>query len=249
MTAFDPAEYGREIADLYDQLYPASAEIDQVADTLGRLSADGSVLELGVGTGRMAFGLADHGLDVHGVEISAEMIQQLREQDQEGRITVHEGDMRSFDLGRTFGVVALLSDGLYALPTQDDQVACISAAAAHLGEDGHLVVETTWPGLVQKHESGTPAAVNPFADNSVMITTPYHKPLQQVSLYLHLVIGGQQRTVRELFRAVWPSELDLMARLAGLELQARWSDWAGSPVGEPARIISVYAPAAEPTSS
>lgn len=248
MTAFDPSEYGREIADLYDQLYPASVEIAQVAQALQQLSPDGTLLELGVGTGRMALGLAESGLDVHGLEISPEMIERLRAQDPEAAVTVHEGDMRTFDLGRTYGVVALFSDGLYALPTQEDQIACIGSAAKHLGPEGRLVVETTWPGLVQRHESGAPAAINPYADGSVMITTPYHKPLQQVSLYLHLVVGAQQRTVKELFRAVWPSELDLMARLADLELDARWADWAGAPVQDPARIISVYRAAAEPRS-
>lgn len=246
MTSFDPMAYGRDIADIYDVLYPGGGpDAAAAAAATARLAAGRPVLELGIGTGRMAFPLRDAGLDVHGLEISPEMIDRLREADPDGTITPHLGDMTDFDLGRTFGVVALFSDGLYALPTQDQQVAAITQAARHLDDDGRLLVETTWPGLVHKHASGTPAAVRPLPDEGLIITTPYHKPLAQASLYVHSVLGpGSIRTVREFFRAVWPGELDLMARLAGLRLDARWSDWSAAPVPEePGRIISIYAPA------
>jgi len=105
-----------------------------------------------------------------------------------------------------------------------------------------LFLETTWPGEVQKSVSGIPVGVNHRADNSLMITTPYHKPVSQVSLYMHSLVGdGRVRAIKELFRSIGPSELDLMARLAGMTLKDRWQDWNGTALTEsPTRIISVY---------
>lgn len=243
MTSFDPTAYGRDIADIYDELYPGGgADAAAAAGALLDAAAGAPVLELGIGTGRMAFPLRDAGLDVHGVEISPEMVAQLRARDPEGTLTIHEADMTTFDLGTTYGAVVCFSDGLYALPTQDLQVRCLARGAAHLAPGARLFLDTTWPGKVQQSPSGVPAAINHRSEDSVMITTVYHKPVSQVSLYVHSLIGGGQvRTIRELFRAVWPSELDLMARLAGLALVARWQDWSGTPVTEdPGRIISVY---------
>lgn len=243
MTSFDPTAYGRDIADLYDDLYPSGGpDIAAAVATIAAASPRDPVLELGIGTGRMAFPLRDAGLDVHGVEISPEMVAQLTGRDPEGTLTVHLADMTTFDLGTTYGAVVCFADGLYALPTQDLQAQCLVRSAAHLGPGARLFLETTWPGVVQKQPTGVPAGVKHLGADSLWLTTAYHKPLSQVSLYVHSLIGGGQvRTVRELFRAVWPSELDLMARLAGLRLVERWQDWTGTPVGEdPVRVISVY---------
>jgi hypothetical protein len=150
--------------------------------------------------------------------------------------------MTTFDLGLRFGAIVSFSDGLYALPTQDQQAQCLVRAARHLSPGASLFIETTWPGLVQKSANGVPAAVKHLSAESLMITTAYHKPVSQVSLYVHsLIEDGHVRTIKELFRAVWPSELDLMARLAGLVRVARWRDWAGNELTEePTNIISVY---------
>lgn len=242
MSGFDPTAYGRDIADIYDQLYPENVDAKAAAAVLGSAAAGAPVLELGIGTGRMAFPLRDAGLDVHGIEISPEMIHQLSERDPAGTITVHEADMTDFDLGQEFGAIVCFSDGLYVIPTQEDQIRCLDCCVRHLKPGGLLFLETTWPGVVHKTVSGLPAGVNHRADDSLMITTPYHKPVSQVSLYVHSVIGdGRVRMIKELFRSIWPSELDLMARLAGMTLKDRWQDWDGVALTEaPTRIISVY---------
>ena len=242
MSGFDPAAYGRDIADIYSQLYPVNADVATAAALLKSASAGAPVLELAIGTGRMAFPLRDAGLDVHGIDISPEMIKHLSERDPAGTITVHEADMSGFDLGCDFGAIVCFSDGIFAIPTQDGQIRCLESCARHLKPGGLLFLETSWPGMMGKDVNGLPAGVNHGVDNSLMITTAYHKRVSQISLYVHSVIGdGRVRHINEVFRSIWPSELDLMARLAGMTLKDRWQDWEGAALTEsPTRIISVY---------
>ncbi|WP_068028501.1 class I SAM-dependent methyltransferase [Nocardia mexicana] len=242
-SGFDAASYGRGIADLYDMLYPPTPDCDRVASALAATHPGGTVLELGIGTGRMGLALARQGLKVHGLEISEDMIRQLLKNQESADIVVHQGDMSSFDLGIEFDAITCFSDGLFALPSQAQQTAAMRCSAAHLNPDGRLYIETTWPGVIPHRENGEPIGARNSDDSHFMVTTSYRRHLSQECVYAHSIIGPQGiRVVNEFFRFAWPSELDLMALNSGLKLIHRWSDWGGGPVPpEPGRLVSVFA--------
>lgn len=238
---FDATEYGRKFADQYDSLYPAGPDIIPAVDSLVALASGGSILELGVGTGRLALALAERGVSVTGLDISAEMLARLDEKSG-GTVTSVEADMTDFDLGGTFDVVVMFADALFELPSQNMQKAAVKCAVAHLNDDGVLVVNTTWPGSIPEVPQGSPVGMNAVSEDRLMVTASFTRKIEQTMLYAHTIIGPDGLTkINEPFRYVWPAELDLMVELAGGERRARYSGWADEPVGDsPAQLVSHY---------
>lgn len=228
MGAYDPAAYGDAWADVYDRLHAHVDDADEVVDALARLAGDGPVLEFGVGTGRLALPLAARGVEVHGVDASQAMLDRLRAKPGGDQLTVTRADFAAVRLDRTFCLVVLAFNTLFNLPTQEAQVRCFERAAAHLRPGGRFVVEAFVPDLRRFEGNQAVRADDVHADQATL-TLERHDPVAQAvtSVHLHASEDGL-RFLPVPIRYAWPSELDLMARLAGLGLEHRWSDWAGS---------------------
>lgn len=208
---------------------------------LAELAQGGRVLELGVGTGRVAIPLAATGLDVHAIELDPDMIDQLRSKPGSERVNVHLGDMADLDLDGSFGLIYAVFGTLFMLPTQDDQVRCFQRVAEKLTPNGKLVVEALMPRPVG-YDRGSKVTLADANDDRVIVNVSENDALAQTIQTRQVVLspsGIEIHPVR--IRYSWPSELDLMAQLAGLCLHARWSDWDRRPfTAEDQRHISVY---------
>src|SRR5829696_3509010 len=238
--AHDAGAYGSWIADDYDTLYAGLHETEATVECLSALAGEGAVLELGVGTGRVAIGLAERGLVVHGIDGSAEMLAALRAKPGGDAVVTSQGDFAELDLGRTFRLVALLVNTIYALPDQDAQVRCFQRAAEHLEPGGRFVVEAWIPDALPAGESLRPRKL---ADGLIGLVVADNDPVDQVLSTIQVALGSQLgvRVFPVVHRYAWPAELDLMARLAGLEREARWADWGRTPLTASARHhVTVY---------
>lgn len=219
--------FAGEVAARYDATLGSrgSAEVlDPTVDRLAELADDGAALELAIGTGRVALPLAARGVPVTGVDLSPDMLAQLAAKPGGDAIPVTVGDLASVRLDRAFRLVYLVYNTIGNLETQDRQVACFATAAAHLEPGGCFVVEVGVPDL-RRLVPGHDAVVFSHAPGYVGYDR-YDDLAAQHAVSHHFVADGSgAREVRTPFRFVWPSELDLMARLAGLELRHRWSSW------------------------
>lgn len=236
-------QWGEEVADVYDATSAAMADpamLDPVLTTLAGLAAGGRALEFAVGTGRVALPLSERGVPVHGIELSPHMAAKLRQKPGADRVGLTLGDMTSTRVAGTFRVVYLVFNTIMNVTTQDEQVAVFANAAAHLEPGGAFVLEVLVPQLrrLPPDELGR---VFTMADDHVGIET-FDDAVGQIS-WSHHWMQVEGRLVRHSapYRYVWPSELDLMARLAGLQLRARWSDWKGTPfAGDSIDQVVVY---------
>jgi SAM-dependent methyltransferase len=240
MEGFGPRTYGDLIADIYDELY---GELDPTAavDTLAALAGDGPVLELAIGTGRIALPLAERGVEVHGIDISEAMVERLRAKPGGDRIPVTIGDFADVGVDGAFALVYIGFNTFFALTSQDEQVRCFGNVAQRLTDSGVFALEGFVPDLTRFQRHQTVNAVTVELDN-VMLDVSRHDPVAQRVDSQHIFIkesGIRLQPVR--IRYAWPSELDLMARLAGLRLRERWSDWDRSAFGaDSQRHVSVY---------
>lgn len=242
---FDPfSSFGESVAAGYDD-HPRGDEQAAVA-RLAALACDGPALEMAVGTGRIALPLAATGLRVDGVEQSTAMIKRLRAKSGGGALAVTQGDMAAVTLPDRYRLVFVVFNSIMNLVTQDDQVRFVANAARHLGDDGVFVVECVVPDpmyrLAQRggvDQYTHTAGVGP--DGVHLDVGRYDRVTQRVDK-CDVRIGerGISRDPLAL-RYVWPSELDLMARLAGLELRHRWGGWCGEPFTATSGFhVSVY---------
>lgn len=230
------------IAEHYRALWPElhePASIERTVDVLGELAHGGAALELGVGTGRIAIPLSNRGVHVHGIELSKAMVEQLRVEAGETAVEVALGDFATTTVDGEFDLVYLLRNTVTNLTTQDEQVACFANAARHLRPGGAFLVENYVPEL-RRLPPGEHRLV--FAATPTHIGVDEYDFLHQIDVSRHwYTVDDALRTFDSRHRYVWPSELDLMARMAGLRLTERWSDWDRSPfTGESRSHISVW---------
>jgi SAM-dependent methyltransferase len=220
MAAVYDTWYGTRRADETTQ-----ASVEVLAD----LAAGGRVLELAIGTGRVALPLAARGLSVHGIDASEAMVAKLREKPGGDAIPVAIGDFADVAVEGAFDLVFLVFNTLFNLPSQDDQVRCFCNVARHLTERGVFVVEAFVPDLSGSVKSQFVRAVH-LATDSATLEASVHDPLTQTVQYQYIEITREGARLYPVpMRYAWPSELDLMARLAGLELRERWGGWDRSP--------------------
>jgi len=208
-------------------------------DRLAGLAGDGRALEFAIGTGRVAIPLAGRGVPVTGIELSDPMIEQLRTKVGQ-TIPVVAGDMAATRAPGSYTLVYLVYNTISNLLTQAEQVACFRNAAAHLVPGGRFVIEL-WVPELRKLPPGQDATV--FTSEPGYIGLDTYDVLHQriVSHHFTFGTGKQARLTRSPHRYIWPSELDLMAQLAGFELEARHADWAGAEFTAESRShVSVY---------
>lgn len=239
----DASAYGASVAEDYDALYAAIPDTDRAVERLAQLAGPGPVLELGIGTGRLALPLVARGLEVHGIEGSAAMVDRLREKDRGAEVPVAVGDFAETSIDGSFSLVVLAINTVFALPSQDAQVRCFQNAARHLAPGGAFVVEAYVldPELQRGDQLLRPRFTT---DSRVELQLAQHDPATQTvrRTLIHLSEAGV-RLVPVVDRYASPAELDLMARLAGLRLRDRWGGWGHEPFGAgSARHVSVYEP-------
>ncbi|MTB72697.1 methyltransferase domain-containing protein [Arsenicicoccus sp. MKL-02] len=214
-------------------------------DRLADLAGDGRVLELAVGTGRVGIPLARRGISVTGIEISRHMIARLREKVSDADLPVVQGDMASTRVPGEFSLVYLVYNTIGNLLTQDAQVECFRNAAAHLRPGGRFVIEL-WVPQLQQGAPGVPALVGAVEDGYLLVDTLDTATQRLMSHHVRFGEGRSATVGRSPHRYVWPSELDLMARLAGMALESRDADWRGAPfTSESGSHVSVYRTASD----
>lgn len=209
-------------------------------DCLVDLAGGGTAVEFAVGTGRVALPLAQRGVAVLGIDISKPMLDQLSAKPGAELVEVVVGDMSTDVVCTDARLVYLVFNTIMNLRTQEQQVQCFGNAAAHLAPGGRFVIETMVPQLWQLPPGET---IRPFDVSETHLGfEEYADFVQQISISHHYHIDGDRvRVNAPAFRYVWPSELDLMAKLAGMELEARWADWDRSPLTSDSRYhVSVW---------
>jgi SAM-dependent methyltransferase len=209
-------------------------------DRLAELAGDGRALEFAIGTGRVAIPLAERGVRVTGIELSGAMIEQLRTKAGEEAIPVIAGDMATVRAPGEYTLVYLVFNAISNLLSQGEQVACFRNAARHLAPGGRFVIEL-WVPELRKLPPGQQATV--FTSEPGYIGLDTYDVLQQrvVSHHFRFGAGREARVFRSPHRYIWPAELDLMAQLAGFELEARYADWSGAEFTADSRShVSVY---------
>jgi SAM-dependent methyltransferase len=221
--------FGEEVAARYDEeggMFDP-AVVTPVVDVLAELAGDGRALELAVGTGRIALPLAARGVPVAGIDDSEAMVARLRAKDGGEAIELAIGDFATTRIPGEFSVVFLVFNTIFNLVTQDAQVACFENAAAHLEPGGHFVIETGVPELQRLPPGQT---IIPFRAAPDGISFDVYDVVTQRFSSQHFVFeNGRVRAFPVEFRYAWPAELDLMARIAGLELHDRWGGWRREP--------------------
>jgi SAM-dependent methyltransferase len=230
------------VAQHYEELWPHLFDSDVVEPAVGflaDLAGEGRALELGIGTGRLALPLRRRGVRVSGIELSAAMVDELRTKPDSADIDVTVGDFSIAKMEGAFAVAYLVRNTIMNLPTQDAQVECFRNVASHLAPGGSFVVEVVVPPWqrLPPGETVVPFDVSPthLGFDTIDVAT-------QCSWSHHYwLVGGETMTFSAPFRYVWPSELDLMARHAGMALRDRWSDWNREPFTSASRShISVW---------
>ena len=230
------------IAQRYEALWPHLFDpevVEPAVNFLADWAGGGPVVELGIGTGRLALPLTRRGIRVHGIELSPAMVEQLRSQPGSSEIDVTIGDFATTKLTGTFTLAYLVRNTIMNLITQDAQVECFRNVAAHLEAGGCFVIEVMIPPWqrLAPGETVVPFDLSPahLGFDEIDVTT------QKSWSHHYWFLNGDTKTFSAPFRYAWPSELDLMARLAGMVLRERWSDWDREPFTAESRShISVW---------
>lgn len=235
------ARYDATSAEMFD-----SAVVGPVIDFLAELAAGGAALELGIGTGRIALPLSERGVPVHGIDVSSPMVERLRAKPGADAIDVTIGNFATTRVDGTFTLAYLVYNTIMNLTTQDEQVACFRNVAQHLDPGGRFVIEVIVPPLRRLPPGET---VRAFAVSPTHVGFDEFTDLTAAQLghSHHYWLGGDGKV--EVFslpyRYVWPSELDLMAGMAGMTLRERWSGWTREPfTSESPSHVSVWERAA-----
>lgn len=240
--------FGEHIAARYDEdeaeMFEPSV-VEPAVDFLAGLAGSGAALELAVGTGRIALPLAGRGVPVHGIDLSPAMVAELRAKPGGERIPVTVGNIATTRVDGVFALAYLVFNTIGNLTTQDEQVACFQNAAAHLQDGGCFVVEVGVPS-VRRVPPGERMRVFDVSEQHVGIDE-FDVASQRLVSHHYSFRGGRVELNSLPLRYVWPSELDLMARLAGMRLRERWSDWGREPfTSESTKHVSVWEKTAGP---
>ena len=232
------ARYDESAAEMFDP-----AVVDPVVDLLAELAGSGRALELGIGTGRIALPLAQRGVAVHGIELSKAMAAKLRAKPGSEAIGVTIGDFSTTSVDGTFSVAYLVFNTIMNLTTQAAQVACFRNVAAHLEPGGCFVIEVGVPELQRLPPGETFQAFH--VSETGWGFDEFDVARQGLVSHHFEIVNGRAEHVSIPFRYVWPSELDLMAQLAGMRLRERWSGWKREPFTSDSRThVSVWEKAA-----
>ena len=242
MEGYRPASYGDAFADVYDEWYQDVSDVAATVECIWRLAGGGRVLELGIGTGRLALPLAERGLDVSGVDASTAMVDALRRKPGGAAIEVVIADMSDELPQGPFAVVFAAFNTLFNLPSAEAQSRCLALAAARLTPEGRVAVEAFVPDEDLPTDRGR-VEVRHVTTEGVVLSVSRLRPDEQRAEGHFVDIGrdGGVRLRPWAIRYTTPAELDAMATAAGLVLTDRWADWRHAPFrSDSAQHVSVY---------
>ena len=244
MKGFGSATFGELNAEDYDALHDPGTTEASVA-LLAELAQGGKVLELAIGTGRIALPLTARGLSVQGVDASPDMVAKLRAKPGGEAIPVVIGDIADAAPAGKFDLIYLVFNTLFNLTSQDAQVRCFQNAAGHLSRNGVYVIEAFVPDMA-RFSGGQSLRTVGVAFDALTLEAALHDPVTQLVEYQYVRMTPQGTKLMPLpMRYAWPAEIDLMARLAGLELRHRWAGWERAPFTAESKMhVSVYGRAA-----
>jgi SAM-dependent methyltransferase len=238
---YQPSTYGDRIAGVYDELYEGLFDTAGAVEFLAGLARGGRALELGIGTGRIALPLQRAGIEVSGVDASRAMAARLRAKPGGDAIPVTIGDFKDPPVTGSYALVFIAFNTFFSLQSQEEQIACFEAVARLLDHGGSFVLEAFVPDL-SRFDRHQRVSVNEVTLDQVHLEVTRHDPVAQRIDFQHLLLsehGNKLYPVR--IRYSYPTELDLMARLAGLRLQGRWGDWRRGPFSSESHAhVSVY---------
>ena len=239
---YDAATYGDRMAEVYDGWFAVPSDTEDVVRFLSDLAGPGPVLELGIGTGRTALPLAQIGYEVHGIDASEAMVKKLRSKVGGEDIPVTIGDFAELDIEEEFSLVYVVFNTFFALLSQEEQVRCFENVARRLRDEGGAFVMEVFVPDMTRWDRNQRVDARHVGNDIVVLDAAKHDPVEQRVASNHLVFseaGVKMYPVR--LRYAWPSELNLMARLAGLRLRERWGGWRREPfTGSSTRHVSVY---------
>ncbi len=233
--------FGDDVAESYDELARRGDEEATVA-FLKQLARGGPALELAIGTGRIALPLAAQGVHVDGIDFSPSMIAKLRAKPGGAQIAVTLGNFADVAVPGTYRLIYVVFNTLFNLLTQDEQVRCFENVAAHLTEDGVFVIEGGVPTEFCRLRNNQYVDLEALAVDNVRLDVARYDPVTQLLEETHVTLSSRGTQLNPIItRYAWPSELDLMARIAGLRLKERWASWNREPLTASSRnCISVY---------
>ena len=239
--------FGEDVAEIYDETSQRGDEASAVA-FLVQLAKGGPALELAIGTGRIALPMAARGVKVDGIDISPAMVTKLRGKPGGENIEVAIGNFADVAVSRTYRLIYVVFNTLFNLLTQDEQVRCFENVASHLTEDGLFVVEGGVPAEFYHLRNNQYVNTEAIGIDNVRLDVARFDPVKQLLEETHVTLSSSGVQLHPIVtRYAWPSELDLMARIAGLQLQERWSSWDREPfLASSGNCVSVYARKAKP---
>ena len=234
--------FGDDTAERYDEVSRRGDEEDTVA-FLEQLARGSPALELAIGTGRIALPLAAQGVQVDGIDFSPLMISRLRAKPGGSQLAVTLGNFADVAVPGAYRLIYVVFNTLFNLLTQDEQVRCFENVAAHLTEDGVFVIEGGVPTEFCRLRNNQYVDLEALAVDNVRLDVARYDPVTQLLKETHVTLSSAGTRLNPVVtRYAWPSELDLMARIAGLRLQERWANWRREPLTAASRnCISVYA--------
>jgi SAM-dependent methyltransferase len=241
MENYRPAmSFDEDTARVYDDVQRGD-EMAAVA-FLEQLARGGPALELAIGTGRIALPLAARGIRMAGIDFSPPMVARLRAKPGGDQIAVTMGNFADVSVPGRYRLIYIVFNTLYNLLTQDEQVRCFENAAAHLTDDGSFVVEGTVPADLYRLRNNQYVDLEAVAVDTVRLDVAQHDPVKQLLVETHVTLSGAGLRLNPIVtRYVWPAELDLMARIAGLSLAERWGGWGREPfTATSGNCVSVY---------
>jgi len=244
VDTYKPEAYGDTWAEVYDEYYadsPGKAHVEPMVNALATLAGNGPALELGIGTGLVALPLAAVGVEVHGIEASSAMIAKLMGKKGSGTIRVIQGDFADVPIDGSYPLVFVVFNTFFCRLNQTDQVRCFQSVAHHLTNDGVFVLSAFVPDMT-KFSRGQSVEAGSVKFDQIILDVNRHDSAAQLVSSQSVVISNKGITLLPVqVRYAWPSELDLMAQLAGLRLRERWSNWEKDPfTSESGQHVSVY---------
>jgi SAM-dependent methyltransferase len=240
MEDYEPGmSFDEDAAAIYDD-EPRGDEAEAVA-FLEQLAAGGPALELAIGTGRIGLPLAARGIRVDAIDISPAMVAKLRAKPGGDQLEVTIGDFAEVPVSGEYRLIYVVYNTFNNLLTQDDQVRCFENVAAHLTDDGSFLIEAGVPNFLFAEHDGQYVHAESIGVHEVWLDVGRHDPVTQHHDETHIRLTREGVGLYPIVqRYTWPSELDLMARIAGLHLKERWDGWDRAPFTSTGNVVSVY---------
>ncbi len=248
MKDYEPIlSFGREATEAYDDVQrfsktPSRSDRAAAVAFLAELAGDGPALELAIGTGWIALPLAACGICVDGIDLSPAMVARLRAKPGGEQLSVTIGNFADVPVPGTYRLIFVVANSLFNLLTQEDQVRCFENVAAHLADDGAFLIEAFRPDFLYRLRDHQYVDAEAVEVDEVRLDVARHDPVTQLLDESHVSLSREGVRLNPIVtRYAWPSELDLMARIAGLRLKERWGGWDRSPLTPTSRnVVSVY---------